>query len=358
MGWPPLSLRPLTTMGVGGSARNFVEARNEEDVIEAARSAIERGEELYPLGGGSNVVVSDDGVPGTVVRLRTERIDLSPEGGDKIHVTAAAGENWHRFALEMTEGGYAGLECLGGIPGAVGATPIQNVGAYGQEVSQTITRVRALHRKELNIVEFTKEECQFGYRDSVFKQALKDQFVVLSVTYELTPGGPPLIRCGELSKSFEQEKNETPSLMEVFNRVVELRRKKSMVYDTSDPNHRSCGSFFVNAQIAPREVEKISEIAGSPAPTFPGENGLVKVPSAWLIERAGLSKGAKMGCAGLSTKHTLSIVAHDGATANDVVHFAHHVRDMVMKRFSVDLRPEPHFWGFSDWDGGLPKKAS
>lgn len=349
---PPPRLADLTTMGVGGRATQFLEAVTDDEVREAARLAKKEGLSLYPLGGGSNVVVSDSGVDGIVMKLAMTGIELT-HLGEQVFVTAAAGENWHDFAAQMTAEGFAGVECLGGIPGSVGATPIQNVGAYGQEVSQTIQSVRVLSRKTLEISQIPAENCQFSYRSSIFKGSAKDEYVVLSVTYRLLRNTPPAVRYGELKQALD-ERNEPASLQEVFRTVFDLRKKKSMVLDPTDENFRSCGSFFVNAQVSSETVAHIERIAGEAPPQFPGEDGLIKVPSAWLIERAGLAKGTREKYAGLSTKHTLSVVAHEGALARDVVKFARHVRRVVEERFEVRLIPEPHFWGFGALEDGLP----
>lgn len=345
-------LADLTTMRVGGRATHFVEVVTDDDVRDTARLAKKERLPLYPLGGGSNVVVSDTGIEGVVMKLAMTGIDLT-HLGEQVFVTAAAGENWHDFTAQMTAEGFAGVECLGGIPGKVGATPIQNVGAYGQEVSQTIHSVRALNRETLEIEQIPADACQFGYRSSVFKGAAQERYIVLSVTYRLLRNTLPKVRYGELKQALD-EREEQASLREVFRTVLDLRKKKSMVLDPTDENFRSCGSFFVNAQVSAESIAQIAQIAGEAPPQFPGERGLMKIPSAWLIERAGLTKGTREKYVGLSTKHTLSIVAHPGALARDVVQFARHVRKVVEDRFEVRLIPEPHFWGFGPLDDGLP----
>ncbi len=350
---PPPRLADLTTMGVGGRPSRFVEVVSDDEVRQAVLQANEEGLALYPLGGGSNIVVSDDGVEGVVMKLAMTGIELTHQG-EQVFVTAAAGENWHDFAAQMTAEGFAGIECLGGIPGSVGATPIQNVGAYGQEVSQTITSVRILDRKTLEISQIPAQDCGFVYRGSIFKSDAKDRYIVLAVTYRLTRNTPPQIRYGELSKALGEKGSQIPDLQDVFRTVLELRKNKSMVLDPEDENFRSCGSFFVNAQVSPESVLEIEETVGEAPPQFTGEGGRIKIPSAWLIERAGLTRGIRQKYAGLSTKHTLSIVAHEGALARDVVAFAHHVRSVVEERFSVRLIPEPTFWGFDQLEDGLP----
>lgn len=350
------ALRDHTTMAVGGRPTHFVAATSVDDVAAAVRYANELNLPLYPLGGGSNLVVSDDGVQGLVLKVALTGIDIIDQGEDVL-VTASAGEVWHDFAAHMTEEGWAGLECLGGIPGAVGATPIQNVGAYGQEVADTIESVRVLDRVTLQLREIPAGECHFIYRGSAFKAEAKDRFVVLAVTFRLKKQGAPTVRYGELSLALGKT-TAAPTLTETFRTVVQLRKQKSMVLDPSDENRRSCGSFFVNAQVTQDILQYITQIAGEAPPHFPGEGGLAKIPSAWLIERAGLKKGCRRGHAGLSTKHTLSIVAHDGALARDIVEMAWHVRETVESRFSVRLIPEPHFWGFEKLEDGLPVLAS
>jgi UDP-N-acetylmuramate dehydrogenase len=269
-----------------------------------------------------------------------------------VLVSAAAGEPWDDFVANVVEQNLQGLECLSGIPGLVGATPIQNVGAYGQEVSETIESVRVLDRETLRFEERTAKDCAFAYRDSYFKSTAPNRYVVTSVRFRLRRGAPPKLAYAELTKHFAG--NATPSLREVRGAVIELRRQKSMVLDSSDPNRRSCGSFFVNALVGPSDVERIAQRAGVAPPQFPQGDGRIKLPSAWLIERAGLAKGTSHGPVGLSTRHTLAVVAHDGARATDVIAFAKHVRTTVEDAFGVRLVPEPEFWGFTQHDERLP----
>lgn len=363
---PPLSA--LTTIQLGGPPDELFTATSPEQILEVAERATRAQAPLHVLGGGSNLVVADSGVSGTVLLVRTRGITIDRQG-DRARVTAQAGENWHDFARKMTDLGLAGVECLGGIPGSVGATPIQNVGAYGQQVSNTIVSVRALCRKTHNVVTLTREDCGFAYRSSIFKTLEKDRYIVLDVTFELRINGPSTVAYGELAGRLgitPTTGGEVP-LREVFDCVMTLRREKSMVVDPADENSRSCGSFFVNAIIERSHAERITALVGETVPSFPveqpsdatsaaGASGreLVKIPSAWLIERAGLHRGMRLGNAGLSTKHTLCLVAHRGATAQDIVSLAQHVRAQVEARFGVRLVPEPHFWGFPHQLDGLP----
>ncbi len=350
----PSPLAPLCTLKVGGPARHLLVAESESDVVDAVHWAKSEGLPLRILGGGSNVVIHDGGLDGVVVKMALRGVDRRVDEGS-VRITAAAGEIWNDLVALTVDEGWQGLECLGGIPGLVGATPIQNVGAYGQEVSESIDSVRVLDRETSQIRVFDAPSCGFAYRDSFFKSGQPDRFVVLSVTFRLEPDGAPKIAYGELERRLELAGGgRRPSLSEVHRTVIELRRKKSMVLDPDDENHRSCGSFFVNALVERKTVESITRAAGDAPPHFEQPDGRFKVPAAWLIQRAGLEPGFRRGAAGLSSKHTLAIVAHDGATARDVIGFAHHVRQAVLEKFAVKLVPEPDFWGFSKFDERLP----
>jgi UDP-N-acetylmuramate dehydrogenase len=294
------------------------------------------------LGGGSNVLVADRGFEGVVLRARIEDVALDEQPG-RVVVTAGAGYPWDRLVAIAVDRGWAGLECLSGIPGDVGATPIQNVGAYGQDVSETIAEVQAIDRASREARVFSATECGFGYRDSVFKRELKDRFVITRVTFALTPGGAPAIRYAELEKALANE--DAPSLARVRDTVVALRRAKSMVLDPSDENGRSAGSFFMNPTLDDVAVERVLATGKTP-PRFAAGAGLTKVPAGWLIENAGFAKGMRDGNVGLSTKHALAITNRGGATAAEIVAFARKIRDGVGNVFGIRLRPEPVFLGF------------
>jgi UDP-N-acetylmuramate dehydrogenase len=349
-------LGPLTTMGVGGPGRWYVEAHDEPAVLAALRWAEERGLSLRVLGGGSNLVVADAGVEALVLRIALRGLAVR-EAGSLVELTAAAGEPWDGVVRFAVERGWAGLECLSGIPGLVGATPIQNVGAYGQEVSDTIAAVRALDRTTRTIVTLPPAGCGFGYRDSAFKSGAPDRHVILGVTYRLRPGGAPSVRYAELERHLAARGIATPGLADVRESVLAVRRAKSMVIDPADPNRRSCGSFFVNPVVPAAEAERVASVAGDPGmPRWPEPGGeRVKLAAAWLVERAGFARGQEDGAAGISTRHTLAIVARDGARAADVVRVARRVRDGVLARFGVRLHPEPVFWGFPRVEHGLPE---
>jgi UDP-N-acetylmuramate dehydrogenase len=349
-------LAPLTTMGVGGPARWLVEARDEAAILAALALAEARGLPLRILGGGSNLVVADAGVDALVLRVALRGLSAR-EVGPEVELTAAAGEPWDGVVRHAVERGWAGLECLSGIPGLVGATPIQNVGAYGQEVSDTIAGVRALDRTTREIATLPPAACGFGYRDSAFKSRMPGRHVILAVTYRLRPGGPARVRYAEIERHLAARGIERPTLGDLRESVIAVRRGKSMVLDPDDPNRRSCGSFFVNPVVGAAEAERIAAAAGDPAmPRWPEPGGArVKLAAAWLVERAGFGRGLADGAAGISTRHTLAIVARDGARAADVVRLARRVRDGVLARFGVRLHPEPSFWGFPRLEGGLPE---
>jgi UDP-N-acetylmuramate dehydrogenase len=340
-----IPLAGYTTLGVGGPARWFVEAADEAAVLRALEWTRARGVPLRVLGGGSNLVVADAGVDALVVRLALRGVEWRETGG-AVEVTAAAGEPWDDFVRFTVERGWAGLECLSGIPGLVGATPMQNVGAYGQEVSDTITSVRALDTHRGVVVDVPAAECGFAYRDSAFKRRAPGRFVVLAVTYRLVPGGSPTLRYADVEQHLAERGVRAPGLADVRASVMAIRRAKSMVIDAADPNRRSCGSFFTNPIIAPEALADVERRAGDPAmPRWPQPDGRVKLSAAWLIERAGFRRGQREGPVGLSTRHALAIVAHDGARAADVLAFARRLQDAVAERFGVRLTPEPVYWG-------------
>jgi UDP-N-acetylmuramate dehydrogenase len=296
------------------------------------------------LGGGSNVVVDDAGVDGLVLLVDTRGVQWR-EGPDEVEVTAAAGESWDDFVRCAVTRSWAGIECLSGIPGRVGATPIQNVGAYGQVVSEVITAVHALDRTTGETVTLPAAECGFAYRDSRFKSAEPERWIVMGVTFRLTPGGRPSVRYDELSKHLARRGITAPTLEDVRESVIAIRRGKSMVYDPADETGRSCGSFFTNPIVDAAHADLVAARVGGAMPRWSQPDGRVKLSAAWLIERTGFAKGTSAGPVGLSTRHTLAIVSHEGAQAHDVIAFARHIRVTVAKQFDVRLVPEPVFWG-------------
>jgi UDP-N-acetylmuramate dehydrogenase len=347
-------LAPLSTLGVGGTARHYARVSSADEVLGAVDWARARDLPLFVLGGGSNVVLSDAGHPGLVLHLATRGVETRREGA-RVEVTAEAGEPWDELVASAVAQGWAGVECLSGIPGLVGATPIQNVGAYGQDVSETVVSVEALDLTTGRVERLASEECAFAYRDSRFKSADKGRFIVLRVTYALRPGGPPSVRYAELARRLEEQGLAEPSLADVRETVVALRRRKSMVLDAQDPNARSVGSFFTNPIVSAAFADDLEAAVRREGliredehpPRFPARDGHVKLSAAWLIEKSGLAKGYGRGNVGLSSRHTLAIVNRGGAAASEVVALAREVRDRVRARFGVTLVPEPVFVNMS-----------
>lgn len=331
----------LTTIKVGGVARYFTRAETESDVVEALRFADDRKLPTYVLGGGSNVVVPDAGIHGLLLAVDLRGIAFEEEQ-DRVLVEASGGEPWDPFVATCVERGLRGLECLSGIPGRVGATPIQNVGAYGQEIAETLVRVRAFDRHEQRFVTFGAHQCGFGYRESRFKSHDRDRFVVTAVRFSLERGGPREIRYPELARCLA---GPEPTLAEVRAAVLALRRSKSMLDDPADENARSCGSFFVNPIVEAPVADEVEQRFGAAGmPRYAQADGRVKLSAAWLIERSGIPRGTRVGNVGSSSRHALALVCHEGATATELLAFADEVRRRVRERTSVELTPEPVLW--------------
>lgn len=346
-----VSLAPLTTLQIGGSARYFAEVRSSEQMLSGIQWAAWRGVPLFVLGGGSNIVVSDQGFPGLVLHNVISGIEMQPAAGDSMLVTAGSGEHWDDLVKLAVANNLAGVECLSGIPGSVGATPIQNVGAYGQEVSDTMVRLTALDTVAGATVVMESTDCGFAYRTSRFKTADSGRFVVTSVTYRLHLNGEPGIRYAELRRYLEERGNERASLGEVRDAVLAIRRAKAMVIDPADPDSRSVGSFFVNPVVpldALAEIERKMEgdsQSTAAVPWFRVPGGMVKLSAAWLIEHSGFARGYQHGRVGLSSKHTLAIVTREGGTAREVMELAGEIQEKVWAKFGVMLVPEPGFVG-------------
>jgi len=345
-------LAPFTTLQIGGAARFFAEARSEDDLLDALSFAERQQLPIFILGGGSNLLIADEGFPGLVVRVALEGVAWRNEG-EKVLVTAGAGEDWDELVRRCVERDLAGVECLSGIPGSVGGTPVQNVGAYGQEVSETIVSVRVFDRFSGRFVELSDAGCQFSYRASLFNTVARDRYIVLAVTYALKPDGDPALRYPDVKNFFANAAGK-PSLEEVRDAVRAIRARKAMLITPDDPDCRSAGSFFKNPVVTLETFARIEVAAKEQglirdderAPSFPASEGKVKVPAAWLIERAGFQKGYSRGRVGISSKHTLAIVNRGAATAREVIELAQEIRERVAARFGVSLAPEPVFVGF------------
>lgn len=352
-------LAPLTTLGLGGPARWFARVTTESQLVEAFAWAREmatgmagemagkissRGQSLpvFILGGGSNLVVADSGFDGLVVQPALRGVTRAFEG-DLCLLRAAAGEPWDGFVAEAVALDCAGLECLAGIPGTVGGTPVQNVGAYGQEVAETIHRVRVLDRATLQFHEFSAAECGFAYRQSLFNSTARDRYVVTAVEYALRPGGAPTLRYADLARAFAGQPQ--PSLAEVADKVRAIRRGKGMLLVAGDPDMQSAGSFFRNPVIAAAEYEDIAARLGTEPPCYPAAVGSVKIPAAWLIERAGFARGFRMGNVAISSRHTLALVNCGNGTTAELLALRDHIAATVEQRFGIRLVMEPVLLG-------------
>ncbi len=372
-----VALADYTTLRLGGPARRLAEASTEAEVVALVRAADPRGEPLLVLGGGSNLVIADEGFPGTVIHIATKGIQRAGgRSGDGAGLTVAAGEDWDELVASCVDEGLVGLECLSGIPGRAGATPIQNVGAYGQEVAERITSVRVYDRERAAVTELAGADCGFGYRTSAFKRSLHaaagtggrggqagspgpapvtGRYVVLSVRFRLGRGrlSAP-VRYAELARTLGIAEGDRAPLAQVRAAVLHLRRGKGMVLDPGDPDTRSAGSFFVNPVLDAGHFAALERAArarlgpDAAVPGYPAGQGRVKVSAAWLIEQAGFGKGypgtpgvAAAGEARISAKHTLALVNPGGATAASLLRLAREVRDGVHEAFGVDLASEP-----------------
>lgn len=335
-------LAPLTTLGVGGAARWLARVQSGRDIVKAYEWAAARELPVFVLGGGSNLVVGDQGFPGLVLQMCASQIAAVERRGDDVMIHARAGGSWDALVAFAVERGLAGIECLSGIPGTVGGTPIQNVGAYGQEVAAVIEVVTAFDLEQQRTVVLSAAECEFGYRMSRFKGRDAGRFVVSSVIFRLRPG-PPTIKYPDVVEYLARQGKASPDLADARAAVLAIRRRKGMVIDAGDPDTRSVGSFFMNPVVDRGVFERIA-----PAPHYVMDNGAVKIPAAWLIEQSGFARGHVDGRVGLSTKHPLAIVNRGGATARDVIHLARRIKSTVRDRFGIALRPEPVFVGIDD----------
>ena len=337
-------LSTLTTLGLGGPARRFVRIES----INELRDVLATEDPVLILGGGSNLVVSDAGFDGLVIQLGLTGVTITPHG----LVTAGAGVGWDDLVAQTIDAGLAGFECLSGIPGLVGATPMQNVGAYGQEVKDTIAEVRAWDRRARATVTLSAAECDFRYRESRLKDEA-GRWVVLGVRFVLARSlqSAP-IAYAELARALGVTEGQTAPLAQVRDTVIALRRGKGMVLDAADPESTSAGSFFMNpivddAMLAIVEERVRTRVASVKIPRFPGPPGRTKLPAAWLIERAGFAKGHGAGRVGISKKHTLALVNRGGGTTTELLALAREVRAGVHEAFGVTLQPEPVMIGCS-----------
>jgi UDP-N-acetylmuramate dehydrogenase len=347
-----IPLAPLTTLKVGGPARYIVEATSVSEVQEAVTFARSRDLSLFVLGGGSNLVIADSGWPGLALKIAIPGIDqrTGHDEEGKVLFDAGAGESWDKFVSHAVMARCAGVECLSGIPGSVGGTPVQNVGAYGQEVSETIATVQVLdlRDKDNQVRELCPEACGFGYRSSIFNTSERGRFVVLRVTYALTPGGNPRITYADLKRHFEGRET-MPDLAETREAVRHIRARKGMLLVPGDADCQSAGSFFKNPVLSEAQHEDLRQRAaarGLIVPSYPALETHRKVSAAWLVERSGFAKGFGFGNVGISSKHALAIVNRGGATAADVLTLKDQIQHRVEEIWNVRLEPEPVMVGF------------
>jgi len=342
-------LAPLTTFRIGGPARFLVAAQSAVDVQRAVAFAQSKSLPLFVLGGGSNLVVSDSGWPGLVLKVSITGIDRrSAEPDGKVVFDVGAGEPWDRFVSQAVLARCAGIECLSGIPGSVGGTPVQNVGAYGQEVSQTIASVEVFDQKDGQVRELCREACGFSYRSSIFNTTERGRFIILRVAYALTPGGEPHLEYADLKRHFEGRETR-PDLAETREAVRHIRARKGMLIVAGDSDCQSAGSFFKNPVLTQQQHEDLNQRAaarGLTVPSYPALEKSRKVSAAWLVEKSGFARGYGFGHVGISTKHALAIVNRGGATAAEVLALKDQIQQRVEEIWGVRLEPEPVMVGF------------
>jgi UDP-N-acetylmuramate dehydrogenase len=340
-------LAPLTTLKVGGPTRYFIEAKTIADTREAIEFADSRRLPLFVLGGGSNLVVSDAGWSGVVLKIAIGAIAERLQDGEIIF-EVGAGEEWDKFVVTAVSRNCSGVECLSGIPGSVGGTPVQNVGAYGQEVAETILSVTVLDILTREVCELSNKDCGFHYRTSIFNTSHRGRYIILKVNYALCPGGKPHLQYADLKNHFAGW-NEIPTLADVREAVRKIRASKGMLITEDDPDCRSAGSFFKNPVLSADSFDRLIKRAAEKnlqIPSYPALESQRKVSAAWLVEHSGFSKGFTSGNVGISRKHALAIVNRGEATAADVVALKNHIQDRVEDIWGIHLEPEPVFVGF------------
>ena len=345
-----IPLAPLTTMQVGGAARYLAEVKRDDDVRDAVQFAKSRDLPLLVLGGGSNLVIADAGWPGLALRIAIGGILADPKSPSSrsVHFSVGAGANWDDFVALAVSQNCAGVECLSGIPGSVGGTPVQNVGAYGQEVADTIESVVAFDLKQDRIVNLPKPACGFRYRASIFNTTERGRYIIVRVNYGLKRGGSPSLKYADLQKHFAERKTP-PSLAEVREAVCEIRRSKGMLIVPGDDDCRSAGSFFKNPVFSEAQFKELTERAsakGLEIPSYPALDAKHKVSAAWLVEHSGFAKGYAMGPARISNKHALALINGGNAKTSDIVALKDEIQRGVQKAWGILLEPEPVFVGF------------
>jgi UDP-N-acetylmuramate dehydrogenase len=345
-----IALAPLTTLKVGGQAKYLAEATDAAQVEKAVSFARSRDLPLFVLGGGSNLVIADSGWPGLILKIAITGIEQQTDHSDdgKVIFSVGAGETWDRFVSRSVAAGCAGIECLSGIPGSVGGTPVQNVGAYGQEVADTITSVLVYDLHDSQVRELCNPACQFAYRSSIFNTTERGRFIVLRVNYALVPGGKPHIEYADLKRHFAGRET-APNLAETREAIRHIRALKGMFIVPGDPDCLSAGSFFKNPVLSQSQHEELRKRAaerGLSIPSYPALETKKKISAAWLVERSGFARGYELGRAGISSKHALAIVNRGGASAADILALKDQIQQRVEEIWGVRLEPEPVMVGF------------
>lgn len=332
-----------TTISSGGKAKKFISCDDEKIIIEVLEYSRSQSEKVQVISGGSNVIFKDNGYDGIVMKINNKGIDRDTSG-DTVKLTVKAGENWDDLVSHCVNSGLQGIECMSGIPGSVGATPVQNVGAYGQEVKDVIASLKAIDRNTLETIILKNEDCDFSYRQSRFKNTDKNKFIITEVTFVLSKHKFPEIKYPELEKVIKENINYSiaesipEKLLIVRNAVLELRKKKSMVIDDKDPNTKSCGSFFMNPVLNEKEFNEF-RLRASDFPFYAAEGGY-KISAAWLIENSGFRKGYRINGAGISENHSLAII-NCGGNSSDILELAGNIELSVFKKFGIQLVKEP-----------------
>lgn len=339
-------LAPFTTFRIGGPARYFCEAASEAELVEAVRFAREQRLRIFILGGGSNLLVGDDGFDGLVIRIVIDDSVEPVRDGRFVDYTAAAGTDWNSFVLSVCEQGISGVECLAGIPGSVGGTPVQNVGAYGQEVASTITAVRAFDLEARAFVTLSHGQCGFAYRHSIFNTSQRGRYVVTAVTFRFDLDAPPNLAYADLQRHFADwdANRPAPTPLDIYHAVRAIRHRKGMLIVEGEADCRSAGSFFKNPVVPSAAVDRIAanlELPAGEIPHWPAADGMVKLPAAWLLEKAGFTRGFALGQAGISSRHTLALINRGHAKAADILALRNLISSQVLSRFGIRLEQEP-----------------
>lgn len=339
-------LAPFTTFRIGGPARYFCEVASEAELVEAVQFAARNSLKIFVLGGGSNLLVSDEGFDGLVIHIAIDDSIESVADGQFVNYTVTAGTDWNTFVLHLCEQGISGVECLAGIPGSVGGTPVQNVGAYGQEVASTITAVRVFDLETGVFVTLAHDQCGFAYRHSIFNTSQRGRYIVTAVTFRLDLTAQPNLAYADLQRHFAEwdAKRTVPTPLDVYHAVRAIRHGKGMLIVEGEADCRSAGSFFKNPVVEPSALTRIAADLQLPAgeiPHWPAPGGQIKLPAAWLLEKAGFTKGFTLSHAGISSRHTLALINRGHATATEMVALRDLIASQVHSRFGIRLEQEP-----------------